>query len=128
MPRFAILIHDHPFVHWDLLVEQGEALRSWRLLESPARWVLATTHSAPTHAALSAESIPDHRLMYLDYEGPVSRERGSVVRWDGGSCEWFELKEKSARVRLFGSRLCGDLTLVLNPNSLLWTARFSLES
>lgn len=128
MPRFAILIHDHPFVHWDLLVEQGEVLRSWRLLESPARWVLATTDSATTHAVLSAESIPDHRLMYLDYEGPVSRERGSVVHWDGGSCEWLELNEKTARVRLFGSRLCGNLTLILNPNSLLWTARFSLES
>ncbi|HLQ45321.1 MAG TPA: hypothetical protein VK137_11370, partial [Planctomycetaceae bacterium] len=39
MPRFAILIHDHPFLHWDLLVEQAGVLQAWRLLESPGRWL-----------------------------------------------------------------------------------------
>ena len=118
--RFVLLTHDHPFVHWDLLVQRGEVLRSWRLLESPDRW-----RSAANSAELSAEAIGDHRLMYLDYEGPVSRERGRVVRWDHGQVEWLSESESSVRVRLSGSRLVGELTLDRETSQPLWTARFS---
>ena len=120
MSRFVILIHDHPCVHWDLLVQRGEMLRSWRLLESPDRW-----RSATESATLSAEAIGDHRLMYLDYEGPVSRERGRVVRWDHGQAEWLSESETSVRVRLSGSRMCGELTIDREPSQPLWSARFS---
>lgn len=117
--RYAILIHDHPFVHWDLLVQRGEALRSWRLLESPDRW-----HSAADSTVLSAEAIGDHRLMYLDYEGPVSRERGRVIRWDYGQAEWLVDSETSVRLRLSGSRLVGELTLDREASQPQWSARF----
>jgi DNA polymerase ligase (LigD)-like protein len=119
MPRYVILIHDFPFVHWDLLVEQGETLRSWRLLESPARWILATTPPA-----LPAESIPDHRLAYLDFEGPVSGERGRVARWDAGKFERIEQTDDHVRLRLHGEQLCGELTIDRTENSPLWTAGF----
>ncbi len=119
MPRFVILIHDFPFVHWDLLVEQGETLRSWRLLESPARWVLATI--PPT---IPAESMPDHRLAYLDDEGPVSRERGAVARWDAGTFERIEQTEDHMRLQLLGQQLRGELTIDRSQNSPLWTAAF----
>lgn len=71
--RFVILEHDHPFLHWDLLMQQGDVLKSWRLLEPPAagQWI-------------SAQQIPDHRLHYLDYEGPISGDRGTVVRLTSG--------------------------------------------
>ena len=120
MSRFAILIHDQPFVHWDLLVQRDEVLRSWRLLESPDRW-----RSAAESTFLSAEAIGDHRLMYLDYEGPVSRERGRVARWDHGQAEWLTDSETSVRLRLSGSRLFGELTLDREPSQPLWSARFS---
>ena len=118
MSRFVVLIHDHPFVHWDLLVEAGESARTWRLLESPARWL-----SDPA-IEVAAESIAAHRLRYLDYEGPVSRERGQVARWDHGQAEWLSESETSIRLRLNGEQLVGELTLdrkVLQP---LWSARF----
>lgn len=120
MPRFALLIHDLPFVHWDLLVERGGVLRSWRLLESPDRWC-----SAKEPPDLSAEAIGDHRLMYLDYEGPVSRERGHVVRYDQGQAEWLAASETSVRLRLIGSRLSGELMLERETSQPLWSARFS---
>lgn len=120
MPRFALLIHDHPFVHWDLLVERGELLRSWRLMESPDRWC-----SAAHLADLPAEAIGDHRRMYLDYEGPVGRERGRVARWDHGQAEWLAESETSVRLRLNGSRLVGELTLNRETSQSLWTSRFS---
>src|SRR5437764_12400592 len=73
MPRFVILEHDWPTRHWDLLLEAGDVLRAWRLLEEPE---LGQT--------IRAEPNADHRLMYLDYEGPVSGDRGSVKRWAAG--------------------------------------------
>ena len=71
--RFVILEHDHPFLHWDLLLEDGDVLKSWRLLQAPE-----------TGVSVPAEHLPDHRLMYLDYEGPVSGNRGTVTRVAGG--------------------------------------------
>ena len=77
MLRFAVLEHDFPHVHWDFLLEAGDHLRSWRLEEQPA-----------LGRAIRAEAIANHRLLYLDFEGPVSGGRGSVRRLDGG-IYWF---------------------------------------
>jgi hypothetical protein len=76
MPRYVILVHDHPFLHWDFLLESGDAALTWRLLEQPR-----------PDAAIQAEALPAHRLRYLDYEGPVSGGRGNVTRWDWGEYE-----------------------------------------
>jgi hypothetical protein len=73
MPRFVVLEHDHPHLHWDLMLEADGVLRTWRLAEPP--------ESGKT---VVAEALDDHRLHYLDYEGPVSGGRGEVVRWDAG--------------------------------------------
>ncbi len=67
--RFAILTHDHPTPHLDLLLESGDSAMTWRLPEM----------SVPGQS-LTAERIQDHRLHYLDYDGPVSGNRGSVSR------------------------------------------------
>lgn len=67
--RFAILKHDHPFLHWDFLLDAGETLKTWRLLSPPA-----------TGIWIAAELLPDHRRIYLDYEGEVSGNRGTVTR------------------------------------------------
>ncbi len=73
MPRFVILAHDHPNLHWDLMLETNNVLATWRLAQPP-------------HAGdIDAIGLPDHRLMYLDYEGPVSGNRGNVQRWDVGT-------------------------------------------
>lgn len=70
---FAILEHDYPFLHWDLLLQQGDVLKTWRLLQpvTPGTWI-------------AAEQLSDHRLHYLTYEGPVSGNRGSVFRVTSG--------------------------------------------
>lgn len=118
MPRFALLIHDHPFVHWDLLMESGDTARTWRLLESPARWL-----SDPA-IELAAESLAAHRLRYLDYEGLVSHERGRVARWDHGQAEWLREGTSAVRLRLNGERLVGELTLERAARQPLWSVRF----
>jgi len=97
MPRFAILIHDHPVLHWDLLLECASACRTWQLLTDPGN----CDHEIP------AEALPDHRLMYLDYEGPVSGERGTVRQWDAGTFSWRIDQTAVVEVLLSGHRLQG---------------------
>jgi DNA polymerase ligase (LigD)-like protein len=100
MPRFVILEHDHPHLHWDLMLESGAVLRTWRLTEPPQ-----------VDRAVDGLRVFDHRLMYLDYEGPVSGDRGRVVRWDGGTFDWQVQEEGRVTVRVFGERLRGVLRL-----------------
>ena len=94
MPRFVILAHDWPTPHWDLLLEAGLVLKAWRLLAEPA--VGATVPAQPNY---------DHRLLYLDYEGPLSGDRGRVTRWDAGTYEG-ELHDEWT-VTLIGTRVSG---------------------
>jgi hypothetical protein len=96
MPRFVILTHDWPYPHWDFLAEAGGVLRAWRLLAEPA-----------AGTDIPAEPIGDHRLLYLDYEGPVSDGRGRVSRWDAGSAEWLADEPDRAEVELRGAKLAG---------------------
>jgi DNA polymerase Ligase (LigD) len=96
MPRFVILEHDHPHRHWDFLLEAGEVLRTWRLAEPPQRG-----------RAVTASASFDHRPLYLDYEGPVSGNRGRVVRWDGGTFTWQEQGDDRLVLLLEGGRIHG---------------------
>jgi hypothetical protein len=100
MPRFVVLEHDHPFLHWDLLLEVGSHLRAWRLAgpPEPGKVIPATANFL-------------HRLLYLDYEGPVSGGRGTVRRSDAGTFSWLADEPDLVRVKLAGRRLLGDLVL-----------------
>jgi hypothetical protein len=116
MPRFAILEHDHPHLHWDLLLSCGQTLRTWRLAEPPAAQV-----------PVAAEALPDHRPVYLEYEGPISGGRGRVLRWDTGTFTWEEAGAAGrVVVHLTGSRLRGTLTLV-QTDGAAWLASFQPE-
>jgi hypothetical protein len=100
MRRFVILEHDHPQRHWDLMLQAGDVLRTWRLSEPPR-----------SGTAIAAEASFDHRLVYLDYEGPISGGRGSVVCWDGGTFTAEEENAERLALRLEGKRLRGTATL-----------------
>lgn len=104
MPRFVLLHHQLPpgerASHWDLMLERGAALRTWALAESPL-----------TTPEVEATPLPDHRLAYLDYQGPVSGNRGVVSRADVGTYQLVEEREGLLRFALAGERLRGEATL-----------------
>lgn len=110
MPRFVILTHDWPFPHLDFLAECGGVLRAWRLLTEPT-----------ADADIPAEPNFDHRLFYLDYEGPLSGERGSVSRWDAGTGEWLADEPDRVEIDLRGSKLTGRA--VIRSDGGAWTFR-----
>ena len=116
MPRFVVLEHDHPMRHWDLMLECGEILRTWRL-SSPLR----------AGEAIAATATFDHRLVYLDYEGPVSGGRGRVVRRESGTFTWQVQAEARIVVRLHGEQLRGALRLEQVAGDS-WRAEFDEEA
>ncbi|WP_439626513.1 DNA polymerase ligase N-terminal domain-containing protein [Gemmata sp.] len=109
MPRFVILAHDWPTPHWDLLLEAGPVLRAWRLLAEPA-----------AGRAVPAEPNADHRLHYLDYEGPVTGGRGTVTRWDAGTFDWLADTPDRVEVELRGARLTGRWIVAASANGFVF--------
>ncbi len=93
MPRTVVLRHDLPdgTHHFDWLLEPADppnpraagkaddpdarVLIAWRL----AAWPIPVGSSVP------AERLPPHRWLYLDYEGPISGNRGTVRQVAAGT-------------------------------------------
>jgi len=123
MPRFILLEHtdapdDPAGRHFDLLLEAGEACRTWRLAEIPSA-------AGP---AVAAVAIAPHRLGWLDHvAGEVSGGRGFARRIDGGTYEPAldpsadgSLRQR-IRVRLVGDTSTWPLLLARSAEG--WTAQ-----
>jgi hypothetical protein len=108
VPRFVVLEHDWPTRHWDLLLEAGPVLKAWRLLSEPGNG-----------RAVPAEPNFDHRFLYLEYEGPLSGNRGSVRRWDAGTFQGTP----GGPMFLNGGRLNGRA--LISPTETGWTFEMS---
>jgi hypothetical protein len=109
MPRFVILEHDHPHRHYDLMLEAGDVLWTWRLPRLPQ-----------VGDVMDAERVFDHRLVYLDYEGPISGNRGTVIRREQGALEWLRQEESYIEVRLDGVQLHARLRLTRDAAGGRW--------
>ena len=84
------------------MLEADGVLQAWRLALPPE----------PSAGAIAATALADHRVMYLDYQGPVSGNRGQVTQWDAGAFD--EAPDSSPEVRkllLKGVRLCVGVRL-----------------
>jgi hypothetical protein len=112
MPDFVILEHDHPHLHWDFMLEAGDGLRTWRLAAPPE-----------IGTRVEADALADHRRAYLDYEGPISGGRGTVLRWDFGVFEWVATTADRVAVDLSGVRWSGHVELTRESNGT-WEASF----
>jgi len=102
--RFVILHHSAPDgEHWDLMIETGEKLATWRLGENPCesdRW-----------RTIDAERIADHRKVYLEYEGPLTGDRGSVTRVDAGTCQLLSTDAAAWRFQAEGAQFRGSFEI-----------------
>lgn len=114
MKRYAILWHDWPEVHYDLLLESVGCAWAWRLPVPPE-----------AGQKVAACRNRDHRLLYLDYEGPLTGNRGWVQRWDDGTYEGH-LAAAPLRLKVQGKRLRG--MLFLQPqDEVLWHLEYRPE-
>jgi hypothetical protein len=118
MPRFVLLYHDCPSdfgkpSHWDLMLEDEGVLLTWALAEPP-------NADRANGSPIAAQRLSNHRLAYLDYEGPVSGNRGNVRRVDAGTYHWVEQATARAQIQLEGETLSGEAALT-RVESNAWT-------
>jgi DNA polymerase Ligase (LigD) len=106
--RFVVLEHDHPHRHWDFMLEADGVLLNWRLAAPPADGLV-----------VSAEQIADHRLAYLDHDGPVSGNRGVARPWDKGDY----VSADNETVVLNGRRWSGRVRMRVAEGSM-WSFDF----
>lgn len=99
MPRFVVLEHTWGGIHWDVMLEHKGVLATWAVDSAPA-----------DGACLPARRLADHRPAYLDYEGPVSGDRGAVRRVASGFYETVSWSADCVEVRLCGGQLSGPMS------------------
>jgi hypothetical protein len=110
MPRFVVLAHDHPSLHWDFMLEKEAVLRTWRLARPPGE-----------RGPIEAQPLSDHRLAYLNYEGPVSGNRGTVQRFDRGEYAAVTEADDRIEVELRGDVLRGKAVLERAATTGSWS-------
>jgi len=113
--RFVLLRHEVPGdfprgSHWDLLLERDEACWTWALEELPRGFA-----EGEGPATVSALRLKDHRKHYLQYEGPVTGDRGTVRQVLSGHCVWIQDDEDRIEVRLQFAE--SDCTLLIERTS-----------
>ena len=98
MYRFVILHHQSTMdEHWDVMLETDAALTTWSI---PPQLPTGLSFACP------AVQLPDHRKHYLDYEGEIVGNRGTVFRIDTGT--YNQLSPEM--YILYGTTFSGKLT------------------
>lgn len=119
MTRFVILHHCLPpggerQSHWDLMIECDGELLTWALDEYPT-----------LNSWIGANELANHRIDYLEYEGPVSGGRGEVRRVESGWSTMLyrdaqqlsaELRGESLQCIVNVSRETSDRDKIQNPS------------
>lgn len=118
--RFSIAKHEMPanssrHSHFDLFLESQGTLMTWELSS------LLTSQNKQV-----VRRLANHRLLYLDFQGPLSNDRGTVKLIDSGSLEWVTLESERLIARINGQALAGLLTLTSDTSSTddVWNLTF----
>ncbi len=113
-PRWPFALLHHTGItapHYDLLiaVPGEERLRTWCIETPPESW----PQSADSAGQPPARRTPDHRLIFLSYEGEISGGRGSVRRIAEGTVELISQTTTAWRVHLHSTKWHAFLILPL---------------
>ncbi len=92
------------------MLEWGDVLRTWELPELPTEWAKVIGVSKSSDQVLAAP-LADHRIAYLDFEGALTGNRGSVTRCDRGEFEVIDESPTVIEIKLRGERLVGGVRL-----------------
>lgn len=115
--------------HFDLMFEDDEHLITFEIATLPI-----------PGERMGMRRLHDHRLHYLDYEGPlepglIGEDRGHVTRWAVGEYDFFRWTENKLIVELTSPKLSARIVLlpgkieggVLDTCSSLWPGVISWE-
>ncbi len=89
-------------VHWDLMLETGEVLQTYRLELPPDKLL---------EQRCTAVKIVDHSLKFLTYEGAVNNGKGSVRIVEAGTYQLLSKDKRCIGLQLDGEILKGEFAL-----------------
>jgi hypothetical protein len=111
--RMVLLRHELP---------DGTGHFDWMVESSPAGGLITfrvgVRIDLPESTQFDAEPIGEHRREYLDYEGPVSGDRGTVVRVAIGTVEYA--REEPSRIEIRGGFNAASNLFVGRKSGLRW--------
>lgn len=117
MRRFVLLRHECPSTykpsHWDFMLESDDVLQTWELRELPLGWATDGKEYCQEEQSFTAIRLADHRLAYLDYEGPLTNDRGSVTRVDRGTFDLLKNSNDHLIIAIHGETIHDLVELVL---------------
>lgn len=99
-------------MHWDLMLESEGVLWTWALPELPR-----------ANISVHCERLADHRIAYLDYEGPISGDRGEVRRVMSGEFNFEDVSDGRIRLLATGGELPMQVELVRQADSQRWIVK-----
>jgi len=118
MNKFVIQKHTRDDdVHWDLMLQAGSVLQTWRLDSPPGKLQNQIT---------TATKIFDHSLKFLTYEGTVNDGLGQVEIADQGTYQLTHSSETKMEFELHGKILQGHFILKLVDDNN-WQFRYLLS-
>ena len=94
--------------------DSQSALRTWALESEPQAGM-----------KIQATELPPHRLEFLDYEGPVSGDRGSVKRVDRGNYRMLDSTTRDLKILVMGATMRGTVTLLRSQRQPEWTFTYT---
>jgi hypothetical protein len=95
------VIHKHTLdnkIHWDLMIEEADCLKTWRLDNPPEKLATEKTKATP---------IFDHDKKFLTYQGSVNNGKGTVEIVDQGLCTIESSDEHNLKINFEGKILTG---------------------
>ena len=107
------VIHKHTCgddVHWDLMIEWGDILKTWRLENPPEKLAKEKTKATP---------IFDHDKKFLIYQGIVHNGKGNVEIVDEGNCTIELTAENNLNINFDGKTIKGNFQLTQIKNGWL---------
>jgi hypothetical protein len=112
MNRFVVHKHTQEGqTHWDLMLEWGDKLKTWRLENPPEKLAAQKNKAIP---------IFDHDKKFLTYQGPVNNGKGTVEIVDEGKLKITSEKDGIMGIMeldIQGKILNGNFTLVRTQNN-----------
>ena len=115
--RFVIQRHtrDGERPHWDLMLENGTVLETYRVCLPPEDW---------GNKPVEAVRIFDHPLKFLSYEGSVNKGKGRVKIADCGTYRVLERDDKQQLLEFAGNILNGKFVMSQTKNAECNFSRF----
>ena len=104
--KFVVQRHERQNepTHWDLMLEAGDFLETYRIGEPPEEW---------GREPIEAVRIFDHPMKFLTYQGSVNKGKGSIKIADSGTFSVVSQNEDQLILEISGVILKGEFTFAV---------------